>query len=137
MSINLCVLVSSKVVLLPSLADTRACTRGSVCSSKALNSSSVLANAHASLPVLALILVGGTMPKAFSNSANRSLLIRSSMSACAESSSLALRFLTFSKCSSNIVLSKTNDGCINIFRVVSITFNSFVGKVFASILKMS
>ena len=127
-SIKRCVRVSSNVVLFPSLAATKACTRGSECSASFLNSSSVLANAHASLPVRALIFLGGATPSLCSKTANLSFDIKSSISDAAASNNFSLRSLTSSKCCSNNGKSNSRMGSTNILSVVSITLSSASGK---------
>ena len=140
MSMKRCVRVSSSVVLLPSRADTRICTRGSGCFANSLNASSVLANAQASLPVFGLTLRGSmeadlntgspvSLTRSPSNSsANLSLDISVSLSAAAASSKRSFRALTSSKCCSSSGKSNSNDGSMNIRSVASITFSSCLGK---------
>ena len=136
MSINRCALVSSKVLLLPSLAATSVCTLSSSCVSSSFNPSSVFAKANASLPVLTLILVGGTTPNPLSSSANLSLLIKSFLVTPAFMRSVSLRIFTFSKCSSSSPRSNSKTASINIRRVASMTRSSLVGKCLTSFLNI-
>ena len=128
MSMNRCVRVSSKVVLVPSLAATSACTRASGCDASSLKFSSVFANAHASLPVRALIFTGGTTPNFFSNSANLSLDISVSLSATQAASNLSFLFLTSSRCCSSKGKLSSSEGSTNIRSVTSMTFSSDLGN---------
>ena len=139
------VLVSPMVDLLAKRVATNVAIKGSSLSIRSVNSSSVLANAHASLPVLSLTLVGGSTPRDLSNSANLSLLI----SCFLRSSS----FLTPSKCisvtneprlsariciksSTNSLSSSSRVGSANIRIVKSTTRSSPLGKLGSILLKM-
>ena len=135
MPINLSVRVSSRVDLFPSLAATNACTWKFSCSSKALNSSSDLAIASVSLPVIKDILVGGSTPRPLNISANLLLLIRSSrVSTPASSSNNSLRYLTSAKCWRSKLASRIRDGSVNILMVMSISFNSLNSKCGANFI---
>ena len=130
-----CVLVSSRVDFVPSLAATKDCTRSSSCSCKALNASSDLANAKVSLPVVRLIFIGGSTPKPFSTLANLGLDIRSSLLTCASSSRLSLRSLISARCNSRRPSFKSSIGSTNMRNVRSISFISLRGN--AGIIRMN
>ena len=122
------VLVSSRVDLVPSLAATRACTSGFSCSASALNSSSFLAKASVSLPVVGLIFVGGVTPRLVSVSANWGLLISVALSTVTLDISSSFFFLTFVRCSSSTGLSSTSTGSEYILIVRSISRISMCGN---------
>ena len=127
---NRCVRVSSKVLLLPKRAATRACTLSSSCSSSSLNSSSFLAKAKVSFSVARLIFMGGTTPRPVSSSANLRLDISSFLSVIPASiSSLSLRSLTSSRCDSSSPISRSSVGSVNIRSVASIRRSSCLGNL--------
>ena len=129
MSMNRCVRVSSKVLLVPKRAATNDCTWSLSCSNNSLNASSFFAKAKVSLPVAGLIFIGGTTPNPLSNSANLGLDISSFLSVTPASiNSLSLRSLTSSRCDSSRPRSKSSMGSVNIRRVASIRRNSCFGK---------
>ena len=131
---NLCVRVSSSVDFTPSRVATSACTRGSSCSSKAINSSSLLAKANVSLPVVGLIFTGGVTPAMFSIKANFGLDIRSLRSLPNLSSKSAFCCTTVVRCCSRCARSSSRIGSVNIRRVRSISFSSSVGNPLVVIL---
>ena len=114
--------------MVPKRADTKALTLSSSWSSKALNSSSDLAKANVSLPVAGLIFIGGFTLNDLSTSANLGLLIKSSLSTPAFSSSSSLWSRVSVICCSSIPVSKSSTGSTNIRNVKSISLNSFFGN---------
>ena len=128
MLMNRWVRVSSKVLFNPRRAATTACTLKSSCSNSFLKPSSDFANAKVSLPVLKLVFIGAITPKVANKSANLGLLIRLFRSVSASSSSLSFMSLISSKWLSSNPRSKSNIGSINIRKVKSMIFNSFLGK---------
>ena len=134
MSMNRCVRVSSSVLLVPRRAATNACTLTSGWSANALNSSSVLANAHACLPVFSLIFMGGSTPNDLSSSPNLSLDMSSALSTPLLSSNSSLRALVSTKCCSSISRSNSSRGSMNMRRVRSMIFNSCLGNLRAILL---
>ena len=134
---NASVRVIPIVDLNPILAAKRACTIGLGWSSSIVNSSSVLANAHVSLPVVGLILRGGSIPFSFNNLANCSLLIScfckvSSVLTLSSFIRLSIRLLRSSpiscRATSSNFLSSLSIGSVNIRTVRSISFSSFFGN---------
>ena len=134
MSMNRCVRVSSRVLLFPSLAAIKDCTSRFSWSANALKSSSDLANAKVSLPVVRLIFLGGSTPRPSSSLANLGLLIRSFLSTPETSSNSSLRSRVSMRCCSSKPRSKSKVGSINIRRVKSISFTSSRGKSDAIVL---
>ena len=139
--IRLLVRVSSMVDFTPSRAATATCTRSSGCSSKSVNSLSVLPNAHVSLPVRALTFLGGSMPRFSRYLANIWLLIRVLSTVSSDTpfnpmSSSSERFLarTSSRCFSSRGLSSSITGSVYMRSVWSIAISSDTGKPFASFL---
>ena len=124
MEINRSVRVSSSVLFVPNLAATRACTSMFSCSARALNPASVFASAKASLPVVALIFVGGSTPSSISLRANFSLDRRVSRSALALAIKASLRSTTSMRCCSNNGRSSSSVGCVYIRKVKSISLSS-------------
>ena len=121
--------------MFPRRAATRDCTRSSSCSCNALKSSSLLAKAYVSLPVVRLIFIGGSTFRSRSMSANLRFDIKSFLSVTpASRSSLSLRSCVSSKCCSNNPRSRSSIGSINIRSVTSISFNSVRGKLAPMIL---
>ena len=88
--INLSVRVSSNVDFTANLASANALTCGLLLTSISWNALSVLAKAYVFLPVVGLILVGGTLPASIRTSANLSLLISVSFVTPASLTSLFL-----------------------------------------------
>ena len=133
--IRFSVRVSSRVDLTPRRADTAACTRSSTCSSMSVMPLSVLAKAHDSLPVFRLVLVGGSTPNRLRYSANLSLDMSMSCTACAPPMpwprswiKVRLRVRTSSRCLSSSGTSSSITGSVYILSVWSITNNSLDGK---------
>ena len=131
------VLVSPMVDLFSRRVVTKVAINGSSLSANAWNSSSVLANAHASFLVFSLIFVGGSTPCALSSSANLSLLINCFFK--------SVSFLTPSVCisltneprlsariciksSTNSFSSNSKIGSANIRMVKSMTRSSLLGN---------
>ena len=133
--IKFSVRVSSMVDFTPKRADTAACTRMSGCSSKSVNPLSVFPNAQVSLPVRALTLVGGSMPRLARYFAKIWLLISalvtaSSLTSFKPMSRINVRFraLTSSRCFSKSSLSNSMTGSVYIRMVWSIIMSSDTGK---------
>ena len=120
--------VSSSVDLTPNRAATMACTMTSGCSSRALNSSSFLAKAYVSLPVVRLILRGGVTPRLSKTPASLGLLIKSSFSINILFIRCSLVSLTAFRCTSSTSLFNSSTGSLNIRMVRSISFNSDLSK---------
>ncbi len=135
MSMNLCVRVSSNVLLLPRRAATRSCTPSFSCSCKALSPSSDFAKANVSLPVVGLIFMGGFTPSPSSSSANLGFDIRSAFSTLALRSKLSLRERVSMRCCSSRFRSRSKIGSINIRSVRSISLSSFFGNPLTMIEK--
>jgi hypothetical protein len=125
---NLCVRVSSNVLLLPRRAATRSCTFSFSCSSSALNPSSDLAKAKVSLPVVGLTFMGGFTPNCSNSSANLGFDMRSAFSTLALVNKASLRERVSIRCCSNRFRSRSKIGSINIRSVRSISLSSFFGN---------
>ena len=79
---------------------------------------SVLANAYTSLPVVGLILVGGTTPSALSAAANSSFLPRSALSIPDSATALSLASTSRVSSASTRSVSSTSTGSQNILIVI-------------------
>ena len=131
---NRSVRVSSNVDFTPSRAATMACTMMFSCSSSALNSSSFLANAKVSLPVVRLIFMGGSTPRLRSVSASCGLDIRLSLEISALPSRSAFFRFTSARCVSSASLSKVRTGSVNIRMVRSMRLSSSLGNPSSSFI---
>ena len=126
-STNRMALVSAMVVFTPRRAATSACTSESSCSSKSVKSLSLLANAHVSLPVVLLILVGGITPRSSSFAANLSLDMIVSRSVVARANNSSLRVTSASYSARILAVSPTSIGSVNMRTVMSMSFISSGG----------
>ena len=118
--------VSAIVVFTPMRADTAASTSGLI-SDRAMNALSVLANAYVSLPVVGLILRGGSTPSERRWSANLSLDMITSFMSAALASKSTLRCTSFLCCSTSAGTSPTNWGSVNMRMIMSIWASSIPG----------